>query len=212
MENVNLLTYYCDYENSIPPSRYTSTNDSFEDRFRYDEQGVPRIWKPTDDIDTLFKSAREQTLQLIPILSTITLANGQPPSLDIPVPPDYTTKSFFTLLTPTKQADLTTRLKRAADTVFLEAKNSTIPSISNVPAWFYVLLLVLGWNELMAVLRNPVLFVLFVLMSGGGYLVVQAGLLGPLMKIGNAVVDQSVDIARVLSLLKKGCKTNDRIR
>jgi protein SEY1 len=99
---------------------------------------------------------------------------------------------------------LTTRLKRAADTVFLEAKNSTIPSISNVPAWFYVLLLVLGWNELMAVLRNPVLFVLFVLMSGGGYLVVQAGLLGPLMKVGNAVVDQSVDIARVLSLLKKG--------
>ena len=56
----------------------------------------------------------------------------------------------------------------------------------------------------MAVLRNPVLFVLFVLMCGGGYLVVQAGLLGPLMKIGNAVVDQSVDIARVLSLLKKG--------
>jgi len=49
----------------------------------------------------------------------------------------------------------------------------------------------------MAVLRNPVLFVLFALMAGGGFLVVQAGLLGPLMKVGNAVVDQSVEIARV---------------
>jgi hypothetical protein len=56
----------------------------------------------------------------------------------------------------------------------------------------------------MAVLRNPILVVLFALMAGGGYLVVQAGLLGPLMKIGNAVVDQSVEIARVIRpLLKK---------
>jgi len=50
---------------------------------------------------------------------------------------------------------------------------------------------------MMAVLRNPVLFVLFVLLAGGAYLVVQAGLVGPMMKIGNAVVDQSIDIARV---------------
>jgi hypothetical protein len=49
----------------------------------------------------------------------------------------------------------------------------------------------------MAVLRNPILFLLFAIMAGGGYLVVQAGLLGPIMKIGNAVVDQSLEIARV---------------
>jgi protein SEY1 len=36
------------------------TNVSFEDRFRYDEQGVPRIWKPSDDIDGLFKSAKDE--------------------------------------------------------------------------------------------------------------------------------------------------------
>ena len=50
---------------------------------------------------------------------------------------------------------------------------------------------------MMAVLRNPFLFVFFVLLAGGGYLVVQAGLVAPMMKIGNAVVDQSIDIARV---------------
>jgi protein SEY1 len=92
---------------------------------------------------------------------------------------------------------LTTRFKRAADTIFLEAKNSTISSIAQVPGWFYVLLIVLGWNEMMAVLRNPVLFVLFIILAGGGYLAVQAGMVGPMMKIGNAVVEQSVEIARV---------------
>ena len=61
----------------------------------------------------------------------------------------------------------------------------------------------------MAVIRNPIWILLFALMAGGGYLVVQAGLVGPLMKIGNAVVEQSVDIARVLLVMFK--VADDRI-
>ena len=49
----------------------------------------------------------------------------------------------------------------------------------------------------MAVLRNPILMVLFMIMAGGAWLVVQANLVGPIIKIGNAVVEQSVEIARV---------------
>ena len=32
----------------------------FEERFRYDEQGVPRVWRPDDDIDGAFKKAKDQ--------------------------------------------------------------------------------------------------------------------------------------------------------
>jgi len=32
----------------------------FEDRFRYDEAGVPRVWKPDDDIDSAFRKARDE--------------------------------------------------------------------------------------------------------------------------------------------------------
>lgn len=32
----------------------------FEERFRYDEHGVPRVWKPDDDIDGAFKKAKDQ--------------------------------------------------------------------------------------------------------------------------------------------------------
>jgi hypothetical protein len=32
---------------------------TFEERFRYDENGVPRVWKPDDDIDTAYRKARD---------------------------------------------------------------------------------------------------------------------------------------------------------
>jgi protein SEY1 len=43
----------------------------FEERFRYDEQGVPRVWKPDDDIDGAFKNAKDQVrffLCVIPVV------------------------------------------------------------------------------------------------------------------------------------------------
>jgi hypothetical protein len=33
---------------------------TFEDRFRYDEAGLPRVWKPEDDIEAAFKKAKEE--------------------------------------------------------------------------------------------------------------------------------------------------------
>lgn len=32
----------------------------FEERFRYDEHGVPRVWKPEDDIDGAYKVAKDE--------------------------------------------------------------------------------------------------------------------------------------------------------
>ncbi len=32
----------------------------FESVFRYDEKGLPRVWKPTDDIDTLYSESKHQ--------------------------------------------------------------------------------------------------------------------------------------------------------
>lgn len=34
--------------------------DTFEERFRYDETGVPRVWKPEDDLESAFKKAKEE--------------------------------------------------------------------------------------------------------------------------------------------------------
>ena len=148
--------------------------ENFEDKFRYDEAGVPRIWRPTDDIEGIYTKARESTLTLIPLLSRFQSSRtSSPPPLDDWIgnaPPSITPadeedltpiggvdeeegKSLeeeTTILTDAKRQDITTRFKKTADGVYVEAKRSAIGGITQVPLYFYGLLLALGWNEIVA--------------------------------------------------------------
>ena len=148
--------------------------ENFEDKFRYDEAGVPRIWKPTDDMDGLFQQARSSTLTLIPLLSKIrdSQTGSPPPLIDwVGSAPASATaadeedlapiggvdeeegtslEEETTLLSEPKRQDLTVRFKKAAEGVFMEAKRSTVSGIQSVPLYFYVILLALGWNEIVA--------------------------------------------------------------
>jgi protein SEY1 len=148
--------------------------ENFEDKFRYDEGGVPRIWRPTDDIEGVYTKARESTLTLIPILSRIRHSEtGAPPPLDSWIghtPPAATIadeedlvpiggvdeeegrslEEETTMLNEAKRQDLIVRFKKAADGVYVEAKRSAIGGMTQVPLYFYALLLALGWNEIVA--------------------------------------------------------------
>lgn len=37
----------------------------FEERFRYDEKGVPRVWTPSDDIDGAFAKAKDEVSSVV---------------------------------------------------------------------------------------------------------------------------------------------------
>jgi len=43
----------------------TTLRSTFEERFRYDEQGVPRVWKPEDDLEAAFKKAKDEVSRLL---------------------------------------------------------------------------------------------------------------------------------------------------
>lgn len=148
--------------------------ENFEDKFRYDEAGVPRIWRPTDDIEGLYTKAKDSTLTLIPLLSRFRLAEtygppaldafigGAPASVDPKDEEDLTPiggvdeeegKSLeeeMTILSEAKRQDLVVRFKKTADGVYVEAKRSAIGGVAQVPLYFYGLLLALGWNEIVA--------------------------------------------------------------
>jgi len=148
--------------------------ENFEDKFRYDEAGVPRIWRPTDDIEGVYTRARESTITVIPLLARFKLSKtSAPPPLDAWIgdaPASVTSadeddlapiggvdddegKSLeeeMTVLSDAKQADLLIRFKKTADGVYVEAKRSAIGGITQVPLYFYGLLLALGWNEIVA--------------------------------------------------------------
>ena len=148
--------------------------ENFEDKFRYDEAGVPRIWRPTDDIEGLYTKAKDSTLTLIPLLSRFRLAESYgppdlpgwigaaPASVDPKDEEDLTPiggvdeeegKSLeeeMTILSEAKRQDLVVRFKKTADGVYVEAKRSAIGGVAQVPLYFYGLLLALGWNEIVA--------------------------------------------------------------
>lgn len=148
--------------------------ENFEDKFRYDEAGVPRIWRPTDDIEGIYTKARESTLTLIPLLSRFQSAHtSTPPPLDDfighapaeAIPADEedlvpiggvdeedgkSLEEEMSILTDAKRQDIVTRFKKTADGVYVEAKRSAIGGITQVPPYFYALLIALGWNELVA--------------------------------------------------------------
>ncbi|KAH6900122.1 RHD3/Sey1 [Thelonectria olida] len=194
--------------------------ENFEDKFRYDEAGVPRIWRPSDDIEGIYTKARESTLTLIPLLSRFRLSETyappdlpnfighQPIGVEAGDEEDLTPiggideeegKSLeeeMTVLSESKRQDLVVRFKKTADGVYVEAKRSAIGGVAQIPWYFYGLLLALGWNEIFMVLRNPFLFILILLMGGGTYIAYTLNLLGPMMQMTNAAANQGMDIAK----------------
>lgn len=171
--------------------------ENFEDKFRYDDAGVPRIWRPTDDIEGTYTRARESTIGLIPLLSRFRLSStasappleawiGPPPAGVSPADEedlhpiggvdeggngglDAEGKSLeeeMTVLTEGKMADLIVRFKKTADGVYVEAKRGALGGVTQVPLYFYGLLLALGWNEIVAgTFTSPSLSIPFFLTS-----------------------------------------------
>lgn len=208
--------------------------ENFEDKFRYDEAGVPRIWRPSDDIEGIYTRARESTLALIPLLSRFRLLETYAPP-DLPsfigampagaevedeedLPPiggldEEDGKSLeeeMTVLSESKRQDLVVRFKKTADGVYVEAKRSAIGGITQVPLYFYAVLLVLGWNEIVMVLRNPILFLLLILFAGGGYVAYNLNLLGPMLQMANAATSQGVEIGK--AKLREFLENNETAR
>lgn len=168
----------------------------FEERFRYDEEGVPRVWRPDDDIDGAFKKAKEQTLELVPLYSRIKPTDS---SLEFELPDegaedmandDFDFASSLTVLSDTKCLDLINKFRKDADAYYVEAKRSTVSSIAQIPYWMYGVLVVLGWNEAMAVLFNPLYFTFLLFGLATAYMVVQLGLTGPLFQVTRSVAGE----------------------
>ncbi|KAI0998777.1 hypothetical protein K3495_g9421 [Podosphaera aphanis] len=198
----------------------TKLRENFEDRFRYDDAGVPRIWSPTDDIQGLYTKAKDSTLRLIPLLSKFTLSStNAPPDLSdwigtVPTGIDYkdeedlipiggvdgegskTLEEEMAVLSEARRQDLVARFKKQADGVYVEAKRSAIGGVAQIPLYFWVLVLFLGWNELLAVLRNPIYFMFLFVTGTAAYLTWTLNLWSPIISMANAASTQGINIGK----------------
>ncbi|WFD23561.1 Dynamin-like GTPase that mediates homotypic ER fusion [Malassezia equina] len=174
----------------------------FEDRFRYDAGGVPRVWKPSDDMEGLFVQARDATLELITLYATI--APSEPsllaPAAHAAAAADETDASSFEeslhVLSELKRTELGHRLRRDADAYFVEAKRSMVSSMARVPVWVYVVMVLLGWNEAMAIIRNPVYCTLLCLLLAGAYVTWRLHLAAPLCTVATGLAREVQQVAQ----------------
>jgi hypothetical protein len=158
---------------------------AFEDKFRYDKDGVPRVWKPDDDIDTAFRTAKEETLALIPLYSTIkpqdsslafSLSESETGSTETMDDVEFDFASTLSVLSEAKQIQLADGFRRESDAYYVEAKRSMVSSISQIPIWMYAVIGILGWNEFIAVIKNPVYFSLLLIAAAGTFITIQLGM------------------------------------
>ncbi|KAF2156219.1 root hair defective 3 GTP-binding protein [Myriangium duriaei CBS 260.36] len=193
--------------------------EAFEDRFRYDAEGVPRVWRPVDDIEGTYTSAREDTAALVPLLSRFKLrSTAEPPPLEAWIGPapsgtevedteeqpiggvdddaDSSLEEETLLIPEARSRELLVRFRKLADAVYVEAKRGAIGGVAQVPLYFYGLLLALGWNEIVAVLKNPAYFVLLALLLVGAYVTYTLNLWGPMIRMANAASAQAVEIGK----------------
>lgn len=183
--------------------------EKFEDLFRYDSNGVPVVWKAGDDIESPYLKAREETLRLLPIFATAKCKSGRLVVPDVDLAQYYAeyphaesdglevdNATFATRISKTRQEEIAKRFKKQADASYVEAKRSTTQVFSQIPAWFFVILLLLGWNELMAVLRNPLLFLFCIMIAAAGYVTYTLNLWGPMLSVTSAMTERSVEIAK----------------
>jgi hypothetical protein len=78
-------------------------------------------------------------------------------------------QSSLQILSSSQQTTLSTRFKRESDAYYLEAKRSMVASKAQIPVWIYGVLVVLGWNEFVAVIRSPVYFTFLLLAGAAAY-------------------------------------------
>lgn len=185
----------------------------FEDKFRYDADGVPRVWKPEDDIDTIFRKAKDSVLELIPLYAHIKPSN-EANAFELPSESSSSSSSMGTsglvdpaaaaaddefdfaqslqLLTPSAQASLSARFRRETDAYYTEAKRSMVSSTAQIPYWIYGVLVVLGWNEFVAVIRSPIYFTMLLLAFTAAYVVWTLNMTGPVLAVTRGVTNEVI--------------------
>lgn len=198
------------------------TRDYFENQFRYNKDGLPNIWKNSIEIDLYYKKAREAALKLIPLLSIIQIDNVEvyPPEFsskrcdlykdeeDDEDDKDWTSE-FPHIFSDISQNSIQTKLQRQIDVIYVDAKRSIIQTNTSIPYWIYIVIMILGWNEFMAVFRNPVYFTFLLVIALSLYFIHSMGLWGPVSLIVNNTLNETLKVGKSkLKLLLDDEKTS----
>ena len=61
-------------EQTSDPNILSKLRSTFEERFRYDDHGIPQVWKPQDDINATFHKVQDQVSSFVFVLFLLLIA------------------------------------------------------------------------------------------------------------------------------------------
>lgn len=197
--------------------------DRFDDVFRYDENGLPRLHQDTHELERNYAKAKENALKVLPIYSIAKLSDDTEilPDYDIfdkklqkrfegasVITPDEEEvdvdqddsedesdderKCFAEILSESEKSEIVTKFKKDSDAKFVETKRSIIQHVTQIPYYIYLIILVLGWNEFTAIVRNPFFFSLLLLSGAAFYVLYQMNLLRPTSLVIQRMIDEAL--------------------
>jgi len=156
----------------------------FKQKFELDVKGVPRQWESSDKLDVEWQKAKLEAEKLVDLFSIIrihenlydyhyfepnALASGVVQVKSIPNVPDE-----LQLISPTEGNRLLLRFRDQAATSFSAAiKDRDRSSSQGIPYYMVVLLLLLGWNEILwliyTIIFNPLALTFTLLLLAVAY-------------------------------------------
>lgn len=196
--------------------------ERFEDKFRYDENGLPRLYQNVQELEIHFKRAKEFALKIVPFVSIAKLSDGSEilPEYDIfdkSLQKKYNSVSrvitdteayddsesededegeyrhcFATIISEKDKSTVLTKFKRETDAIFVETNRSIVQHVTQIPYYIYIIIMVLGWNEFLAVIRNPLFFLLILVFGGAIYVLYTLNLLKPAIVVVQRMVDEGI--------------------
>jgi len=83
---------------------------------------------------------------------------------------------------------LLNRFRNTVEILYIDAKHSVVATTSEIPYWMFIVIIILGWNEFMAVLRNPIYFILLIISITTVYALYRMNLIQPTLKVIRSIL------------------------
>ena len=80
-------------------------------------------------------------------------------------------------------------IRREAEAIFLDAKRSLVSGSNSIPAWVIILLIILGWNEFVAIISSPLYLLLTFILLSSFFIVYHLKLGGPILTVFQTAIN-----------------------
>lgn len=193
----------------------TILKERFEEKFRYDENGLPRLYTNEFELEHNFNESKLFATKGYPLLTMVRKLNSTEilPQFDIfnkelqlkygedfdeeeEEEEDEDANKFAHIISEADKAEIMSKFKKETDAKYIETKRSLVQHITQIPYYIYLIIVVLGWNEFMAIIKSPLFFTFALLLGAVGYIMYQLNLIRPAMTVGQKMVEEAVSIGK----------------